>query len=101
MVLPSFTEGMPNVLLEAFAYGTPVVATRVGAVPDMVAEARSGWLVPAGDAAALAAALVEALEDRSEARGRADRARIVLSERFTVEKQGRAWLQAVTAALDA
>jgi glycosyltransferase involved in cell wall biosynthesis len=49
MALPSFSEGMPNVVLEAFAYGTPVVATAVGGVPDLVADARSGWLVPAGD----------------------------------------------------
>ena len=100
MVLPSFSEGMPNVLLEAFAYGTPVVATRVGGVPDMLSDGDSGWLVPAGDAPRLGAALVEALQDRSEAQRRAARARVVLAERFTVEKQARAWLSAVEAAVD-
>jgi glycosyltransferase involved in cell wall biosynthesis len=101
MVLPSFSEGMPNVLLEAFAYGTPVVATRVGGVPDMVADGRSGWLVPAGDASKLAAAISAALEDRVEAQRRVARARSVLAESFTVEKQAHAWLQAVNAAIEA
>ena len=101
MVLPSFSEGMPNVLLEAFAYGTPVVATRVGGVPDMVSDGRSGWLVPAGDAAKLAAALSEALEDRAEAQRRVARARSVLAESFTVEKQAHAWLRATEAAVHA
>jgi glycosyltransferase involved in cell wall biosynthesis len=101
LVLPSFTEGMPNVLLEAFAYGTPVVATRVGGVPDMVSDGQSGWLVSSGDAASLAAALVEALSDRAEAQRRAACARTILSERFTVERQGRAWLDAVSAAVGA
>jgi glycosyltransferase involved in cell wall biosynthesis len=100
LALPSFSEGMPNVLLEAFAYGTPVVATRVGGVPDMVSDGDSGWLVPAGDAHALAAALVEALADPSEARRRAARSRSILAERFTVETQARAWLAAVNAAVD-
>jgi glycosyltransferase involved in cell wall biosynthesis len=99
LALPSFSEGMPNVLLEAFAYGTPVVATRVGGVPDMVSDGDSGWLVPAGDAHALAAALVEALQDRGEAQRRAARARSILAERFTVEQQARAWLQAVDSAV--
>jgi glycosyltransferase involved in cell wall biosynthesis len=101
MALPSFTEGMPNVLLEAFAYGTPVVATRVGGVPDMVLDGRSGWLVPAGDTETLAAALLEAIENRVEAKRRADQARSVLSEHFTVEKQAEAWLRAVNTAIDA
>jgi glycosyltransferase involved in cell wall biosynthesis len=101
MALPSFSEGMPNVLLEAFAYGTPVVATRVGGVPDMVSDGRSGWLVPAGDAGRLAAALSEALENKVEAQRRVARARSVLSESFTIEKQAHAWLRAVDAAIDA
>jgi glycosyltransferase involved in cell wall biosynthesis len=99
MALPSFSEGMPNVVLEAFAYGTPVVATAVGGVPDMVADGRCGWLVPAGDAARMAGALTEALENRQEAERRAREARTILGERFTVEKQALAWLRATETAI--
>jgi glycosyltransferase involved in cell wall biosynthesis len=101
LALPSFSEGMPNVVLEAFAYGTPVVATSVGGVPDMMADAQAGWLVPADDPARLAGALAEALTDRQEAEGRAQRARMVLAESFTVEKQAHAWLRATDTAVGA
>src|SRR5205085_7777611 len=55
-VLPSYTEGLPNVVLEAFAAGVPVVATSVGGTPEIVQHERSGLLVPPGDASALAEA---------------------------------------------
>lgn len=58
--LPSIREGCPNVMLEALASGRPVVATRVGAAPDL-ASADSTLLVPPSDPDALAAALREAL----------------------------------------
>lgn len=58
-VLPSLSESMPNTLLEAICTGLPVVATRVGGVPDLVRQ--NGLLVPPGDVDALAAALHEAL----------------------------------------
>lgn len=61
--LPSHNEGVPNVLLEAMACGVPVLATRVGGIPEVVPEV-AGALVPAGDPAALAAALPVALERR-------------------------------------
>jgi glycosyltransferase involved in cell wall biosynthesis len=47
LVLPSLTEGLPNVVLEAFAYKTPVVATAVGGVPELVKDGETGWLVSA------------------------------------------------------
>jgi glycosyltransferase involved in cell wall biosynthesis len=99
LALPSFTEGMPNVLLEAFAYGTPVVATSVGAVPDMIERGRSGWTVTPGDTTALSEALREALLNRPEAARRALEAQAILAERFTIEKQGMSWLRAIDSAM--
>jgi glycosyltransferase involved in cell wall biosynthesis len=61
LVLPSFTEGMPNVVLEAFAAGVPVVATAVGGTPEVIEEGASGYLVPPGDPAALARRVRDAL----------------------------------------
>jgi glycosyltransferase involved in cell wall biosynthesis len=61
MVLPSFTEGLPNVLLEAFAAGVPVVATAVGGTPELVEDGVSGYLVPPGDPGKLADGIRQAL----------------------------------------
>jgi len=61
--LPSYREGCPNVILEALASGKPVVASRVGGVPEILSEA-TGVMAPAGDPKALARALAEALERR-------------------------------------
>lgn len=61
-VLASYREGCPNVVLESLACGTPVVATRVGAVPDLVTPGANGVIVPPRDAAALADGLRNVLE---------------------------------------
>lgn len=60
LALPSWSEGTPNVVLEALACGRPVVATRVGGIPALVTPER-GALVPAQDVHALGAALLEVL----------------------------------------
>lgn len=60
LVLPSWNEGTPNVVLEALASGRRVVATRVGGIPDLVTGPLLGELVPARDPAALADALERA-----------------------------------------
>jgi glycosyltransferase involved in cell wall biosynthesis len=61
LVLPSFAEGLPVVIMEALALGRPVVSTYVAGIPELVQPGVNGWLVPAGNAAALADALAEAL----------------------------------------
>lgn len=61
LVLPSFAEGLPVVLMEAMAMGRPVVSTYVAGIPELV-DAESGWLVPAGDPDALSVAMRSALE---------------------------------------
>jgi glycosyltransferase involved in cell wall biosynthesis len=62
-VLPSHSEGMPNVLMEAAACGTPFIASRVGGISE-IANGRLGRLVPPGDPAALAEAIKQALRGR-------------------------------------
>jgi colanic acid/amylovoran biosynthesis glycosyltransferase len=57
MVLPSFAEGLPVVLMEAMASARPVIATWIAGIPELVQPGRNGWLVPAGDPDALAEAI--------------------------------------------
>lgn len=57
LVLASWREASPAVISEAFACGTPVLASRVGAIGDLVVEGQSGWLFPPGDDDALASCL--------------------------------------------
>ena len=63
-VLPSFSEGMPQVIIEAFASGLPVVATNVGGIPDLV-NPGGGLLVPPRDKDALADAIERVLSDEA------------------------------------
>jgi glycosyltransferase involved in cell wall biosynthesis len=64
LVLPSLSEGFGRVIVEAFTRGRPVIASAVGAIPDMVVTDRNGLLVPPGDDEALAEAILRVLEDR-------------------------------------
>jgi colanic acid/amylovoran biosynthesis glycosyltransferase len=80
MVLASFAEGLPVVLMEALAMGRPVVATSVAAVPELVEHGVSGWLVPPGSIDALTDALREVLTAepaRLERMGAAGRQRVL------------------------
>ena len=62
-VLSSREEGIPNALLEAMAAARPCVATAVGGTPEVLRDGETGWLVPPGDPAALAAAVVRYFEE--------------------------------------
>jgi len=74
-LLSSRWEGLPRTVLEAVALGIPVVATDVGGVREVVDPGTSGWLVPAGDPAALGTAAAEALASPVVAAARAEAAR--------------------------
>jgi glycosyltransferase involved in cell wall biosynthesis len=83
LVLSSSTEGTPMTVLEAMRAGAPVVSTAVGGVPAMLAG-DAGWLVPPDSAAALAAAMRDALGDATERARRSERACHRLHEQFSV-----------------
>jgi glycosyltransferase involved in cell wall biosynthesis len=95
LVVPSTYEGMPLVILEAMESGVPVVASRVSGIPEVVEDGRTGWLVPAEDPRALAAALTEVLERPEEARRRGDEGRRRVDERFRPRNAASAWMRAV------
>ncbi len=61
MVLASFAEGLPVVIMEALALGRPVVSSAVAGIPELVQNGRTGWLVPPGNVEALADAMRQAL----------------------------------------
>jgi glycosyltransferase involved in cell wall biosynthesis len=84
-VLPSHFEQMPMVVLEAMVAGCPVVATRVGGVPCMLAGGECGHVVDVGDEAALAAAMIAVLSDAAEAAAMAARARARVGAEYAVE----------------
>jgi glycosyltransferase involved in cell wall biosynthesis len=65
LVIPSFSEGTPLVVLEGAAAGVPVVATTVGGIPEQVSDGIEGLLVPPGDDRALADACRRILADRT------------------------------------
>jgi glycosyltransferase involved in cell wall biosynthesis len=77
-VCPSIYEPFGIINLEAMACGTPVVASRVGGIPEVVQDGETGWLVEPGDPAALAGALQAVLADPARARrmGEAGRRRV-------------------------
>jgi glycosyltransferase involved in cell wall biosynthesis len=80
LLLPSFCENLPVVIMEALALGRPVISTYVAGIPELVEHGSTGWLVPAGDEMALSQAMRECLEapvERLARMGAAGRARVV------------------------
>ncbi len=76
LVLPSFAEGVPVVLMEAMAARLPVIATRVGGVSELVEDGVSGLLVPPGDVASLTQAINRVMKSDRAAMGQAGRAAV-------------------------
>jgi glycosyltransferase involved in cell wall biosynthesis len=91
-VHPTLNDAFPTVLLEALAAGLPIVASRVGGVPEIVDDA-TGKLVPPGDANALAVAVNELLADSVSLARMRDAAQNAAQERFST----RVWIDNLAA----
>ncbi len=85
LVLPSHSEPFAMILLEAAAHGLPIVAFRVDGVPELIADRRTGWLVPAGDALQMSRTLVWAARHPEQRRRLGEAAREDLQHRQTPE----------------
>jgi glycosyltransferase involved in cell wall biosynthesis len=88
-VLASRSEGLPLSLLEAMSAGLPLVATRVGGVPDVIQDGFSGCLVPSNDHRALGVALKNLLDKPDQAAVMAESARAVVTTHYRAEPWAR------------
>lgn len=84
LVHPSRGDALPRVLLEAMAHSKPIVATRVGGIPEAVQHGRTGLLVEPGDVGALAGAIDSLLADGEQRRALGERGRRRLDEEFSL-----------------
>ncbi|NOZ63406.1 MAG: glycosyltransferase family 4 protein [Caldiserica bacterium] len=84
-VLPSLNEGMGRVLVEAMATGLPIVASRVGGVPELVRNGINGYLVPPGDEDALAASITSLLKEPALASRMGEKGK-EMSKKFSAQR---------------
>jgi len=90
LVLPSYTEGLPNIMLEAMAYGTPVLSTPVGAIPDVIRDGVTGFIMEDNSPECIARNVIRALNS-SELEMIAERGRHFVEEEYTFEKTAENW----------
>ncbi len=93
LVLPSLSEGIPNVLLEAAMFGVPIVSTNVGGVPEMFRDGAEALLVAPDDVTALTDAIERCLDDTDLRRQLAQNARQRVLDAFTVEQRVERFLE--------
>jgi len=83
---PIYPDALPGVVYEAMACGRPVIASRIGGIPEIVSHGETGILVEPGNPTALAAAIISLLEDEGKRAQLGKRGRQVAKARFSIER---------------
>ena len=86
-ILPTLTEALPTVLAEAMAAKLPIVASRVGGIPEMVTDARNGILLEPEDSAALASACIQLLNSPERRAAMGQEGHRIVNQKFSIERQ--------------
>lgn len=86
LVLPSYTEGLPNIIIEAMACGTPVIATAVGAIPDIIIDEKTGFIMENNTPTSISDAILRALND-PELDEISKSSHLLVVNKFTYNKQ--------------
>jgi glycosyltransferase involved in cell wall biosynthesis len=94
VLLPSYSEGMPLVILESMALGKPIIATPVGAIPEMIADGHNGYLVDVGNPEAIAHAINKII-NQDEINRLGENGRLIFLAKYTVEVQQVRFTQAL------
>jgi glycosyltransferase involved in cell wall biosynthesis len=95
LVVPSSSEGLPAVIMEAMASGLPVVASEVDGIPELVRDSETGFLVPPRDAERLADAITRLLDDPVMARRMGDAGRRLVARRHDAERNALVLLRTI------
>ncbi len=85
IILPSYTEGLPNIMLEAMACGTPVLATPVGSIPDVIKDGETGFIMKNNSPECIAENVIRALNYPNLEQISLN-ARILVEKEYTYEK---------------
>ncbi len=90
LVIPSFSEGLPNIMLEAMACGTPVLASRVGAIRDTIKDGENGFLIRDNAPISIAEGISRALS-KSDIDSVVEKASSMIDQEFSFEKAVAKW----------